>query len=86
MCWWTGKLTGPETYSLAGLSTIGVTMLLLQRRHQTVFVAAVLLGLAIGIKLTVVPVLLFAALVTWQRSERKRDVTIMAACGLLVGS
>ena len=84
MCWWSGKLTGPEIFSFA-LSTIGITILLLQQRRRTIFIGAAFLGMAIGIKLATIPVLAFAAVVTWRRSERKRDAVIMVVSGLLVG-
>jgi hypothetical protein len=84
MCWWSGKLTGPEVFSFA-LSTIGITILLLQCRRRAIFIGAAFLGLAIGIKLATIPVLAFAAIVTWRRNERKRDAVIMVACGLLAG-
>jgi hypothetical protein len=84
MCWWTGKLTGPETYSLA-LSTIGVTTLLLQRGTKGIAASGTLLGLAIGIKLTAIPVLVFATLILWQRSDRRLQPLALLIGGLLLG-
>lgn len=84
IAWWTGKLTGPETYSLAA-STIGATLILWGASGRLAYAAGVALGLACGIKLTAAPVVVFAGVVMLIRGPRRGRATALLSAGLIGG-
>jgi hypothetical protein len=84
VAWWTGKLTGPETFSLAA-STIGATLVLWRAAGWRAYAAGVALGLACGLKLTAAPAVAFAVVVVALRSERRWRAFALLAAGLVGG-
>lgn len=59
MAWWTGKITGPENFSLI-IAMAGLYLLRMARFAGKGVLGSWLLGLAAGIKLNIFPVFLFA--------------------------
>ncbi|WDI43809.1 hypothetical protein [Bremerella sp. P1] len=76
MAWWCGKITGPETFSLA-FAVWGVVLLYLSSRHelkdrvpyhkQLGVISWILIGGAVAIKMTSLPTAFFAFLITFGR-------------------
>jgi hypothetical protein len=84
LCWWTGKISGPETFSMM-LSTVGILLLLMHSARPALLAGATLLGLAIGIKLTMAPFAIFAAFVVWRRSDAPMRMLTVLGFGMLLG-
>ncbi len=74
MAWWTGKVSGPEVFSIS-ITLMGVMCLLVHsncagdwwRRRQVWLLVAgwLMIGFGLGIKLTAIPVAAFAFVITW---------------------
>ncbi|MEI8012482.1 MAG: glycosyltransferase family 87 protein [Candidatus Omnitrophota bacterium] len=87
--WWSGKIVGPDMFSL-GLGVAGVftvtCRLTRSKRARVLFLAGwLLLGVALGIKVTAIPFIVFA--VVWNMTYDRRPLKAMlpAAVFLLLG-
>ena len=82
MMWWTGKIVGPETISQSlGLLGIIVVCLAPQRKYSSI-VGGILLGIGIGIKLTTVPMLVFALTIYAFDKRFSETAKLLAASAL----
>jgi hypothetical protein len=80
MAWWTGKITGPETFSM-GLAFWGMAFFLSKNQQRTLL-GAFLLGLGVGVKVTAAPILVFSFLVyLWNSPRKRRAFPILFAVG-----
>lgn len=85
VAWWTGKITGPETLVM-GFVALGLHFLFndtYQKSLRFFSFGWVMLGIAVGIKLTALPVLLFAFIIG---VSRLKSVSFFKKNALLVVS
>ncbi len=80
IAWWTGKVSGPESFSVA-LSFFGIMLLhmsnlrtqesITTRSRGLVAVAWFLIGIGFGFKLTVLPMVVFALVIAYQPRSKE---------------
>ena len=83
VAWWTGKLTGPELPSMAA-GAIGLACLTYPDTSRRL-IGWTALGVAVGIKATAVPLLVFAGILLWGSGTSWLGFASTAAAGTAVG-
>lgn len=85
VAWWDGKLIGPDLYTVA-IVAVGLVGILTERWRWAWPLGWMLLGIALGIKLYALPVLVYGAIMTLPRLRYGLAITIPIVIGFILAN